>query len=528
MTAPNGYLPPDLNDLLAAALARPTEGSKLDFKRQLNLTGNDLGEFLKDVLAIVNTDDPEHFRDYGFLLLGVNDDGTLHGLDPQLDVAGLGNRIDQLLREYVSPVPTVHVATGLQHGQGQYAALVIPASQQQPHMIVRNTGTARRGDWWVRSGKHAVLAGPEDYQRVLRKVVDRAVAPLGDRIGQVSGALEALERRFDNQFLVTMTGKRPDAADVPGVTTAMLMREGRIPEEVVLARHLEGTVREFQQQFAELYRGYTEQQLYAARHDLAAWRERIGALEALSRPLGEALGTAVMYQDGTLDEDVFSALLTVCDTVSASAYGSTWDSLGRERAYPLVVLLFTVFVAAVKAGQGTLLRRIGTAVRPQPHTLFPLLAATRRLVLDDDRFATFGLVPRSCATASQRVLNVVAGPEGWLAGDLLGWEREPLAQQADLMQSLVIVDADATRTDGFRAMGPLASVSMYDARVVQAAQALLEKPGLTATALARPVKDVLTDYVQALGGYAVHSTMCFPRLTMQDVDRMTVTLPPRP
>src|ERR1700733_15854715 len=97
------------NDALQSLLERiiqTGETTKVDFKRQLNISaGEHHAELLKDISALANTYDYS-YQNHGFIILGVADNKlACTKFDQNAD--GLQARIDELLKVYVEPfIPT--------------------------------------------------------------------------------------------------------------------------------------------------------------------------------------------------------------------------------------------------------------------------------------------------------------------------------------------------------------------------------------------------------------------------------------
>ena len=92
------YLPDDLETLMCQAIDQQIEGPKLDFKRDLNIKGEDLAELLKDVCAIANTDDPAHFHGLGCIIVGVSRDRTFGTSVPDSFYRAVWDGINRAMR----------------------------------------------------------------------------------------------------------------------------------------------------------------------------------------------------------------------------------------------------------------------------------------------------------------------------------------------------------------------------------------------------------------------------------------------
>jgi translation elongation factor EF-1beta len=99
----------ELEKVLREHIAHGTEALKLDFKVEIELsTIEQKSELLKDITAVANSYD-ESNGDYGFIVYGVSA-GKIIGISKtETNTDTFQNNIDQLLREYVSPMPVVYV-----------------------------------------------------------------------------------------------------------------------------------------------------------------------------------------------------------------------------------------------------------------------------------------------------------------------------------------------------------------------------------------------------------------------------------
>ena len=146
------HLPWD-NDALQALLQKiiqTGETTKVDFKRQLNITtGEHHAELLKDISALANAYDYS-YRNHGFIILGVSDSKLTHTRFDQ-NADGLQARIDELLKNYIEPfIPTQVRIFG--SGEETWGVIVIPPTRTAPHVFVKEICKRCRGEIFVRRG----------------------------------------------------------------------------------------------------------------------------------------------------------------------------------------------------------------------------------------------------------------------------------------------------------------------------------------------------------------------------------------
>ena len=118
------------------------EGRKLDFKRKpWDLSTSDgKGEFIKDLLAMVNADGSTT----GYLILGVGDepDRRLFGMQNQ-DLSE--ERLQQVAKEYIEP-PIVFTYEEINLNANIIGVIAIPPSKAKPHWARKQTGEAPRAN----------------------------------------------------------------------------------------------------------------------------------------------------------------------------------------------------------------------------------------------------------------------------------------------------------------------------------------------------------------------------------------------
>jgi hypothetical protein len=98
------------DDLLLSALERQSETSDLDFKASFNIASSrDWLELIKDIAAFANSGG-------GYILVGVNDDGSPAGSDVAqllaVDPADLGNRLHKYLGQHFAGVELIACEKG--------------------------------------------------------------------------------------------------------------------------------------------------------------------------------------------------------------------------------------------------------------------------------------------------------------------------------------------------------------------------------------------------------------------------------
>lgn len=482
------------------AIDQKVEGPKIDFKREVSLKGEEFAELLKDLCSIVNTDDPDHYRGEGYLIIGVTRDGQFHLLPQDFDADKMSASLNDTLNKYLAPPLHVRVVGPFSHANGQYAVIQIPVSSDQPHMVIKETGSAKPNQWWVRVGDTKTLAGPQDYTRVLRKAVARETTPLHEALVSTRALLGNLEQRFERLQAASVQQSGLPIADSSDLDVAAKIRVQYGTPDVALKQALHREMLLFLENFEAQFPDKSVQD------EVNNWeplKQKIEALELLTKPLGEGLATAVLYGNGELDDVVGQVLVQVMEkTLTFPAYGSLNDTVRHLRAYPHILLMFTVFAAAVQAKRVAWLKRyVNTESR---HFLqngsSNMLEQTRNLVRWEGIFRQLYRI-ESCAPAYQHVIDVTVGAGGWLSDDDPFTNDLLLLSTAELLQSLMYQGLPDEKKYYSPTPIPNTLVYRYDANDL-IRQILKQDSNLLQSALDHPLNDVLSAFITTVAKYS--------------------------
>lgn len=413
------------------------------------------------------------------------------------------------LSKYVSPPVNFTVAGPYQHPKGEYAVIRIPPSLDQPHMVIRESGAAKAGMWWVRRGDTKELAGPQDYVRVLRKAVARETAPLRERVTSTQALLDNLEARLERLQTSTIERSGGSVADAPGLDVAAKIRARYGSEDVALRQALHRELLQFLDAFDALFPDSTVEQVA---QDPEGWKGLAQQLEQVTRPLGEALSAAILHAGGELDDAVAASLRVVAErTLTFPSYGRLHQSIEFLRAYPHALLLFAVYAASLQARRTAWLRDLAsipiTAFLQKSH----ILDWTRSLVRIDERFAqAFDL--RSCAPAYQHMQDVVTGPGGWLTGGDPFTGTTELALETELLQSLSLLDT----VESWALGTPIPNTLVYHRGADELIAGFLTRDAeLLQQALTRNLGEQMKRFVEGVADYSAHRSICFRQVTAE-------------
>lgn len=138
------------------------EGPKADFKLLLDLSSKvNQAEFAKDLMSLVNVSDSLGKR--GYLLLGVEDDGTITGLQASLS----HQKLQQAADNYCQP-PVIFTYREVLVDGRLVGVITLPRSYRKPHKIKRQYGPDQDGrsypehTVYTRHLSQVVKASPEE------------------------------------------------------------------------------------------------------------------------------------------------------------------------------------------------------------------------------------------------------------------------------------------------------------------------------------------------------------------------------
>lgn len=138
------------------------EGPRLEFKRALDLSSKGgQAEFAKDLMSLVNVSDVLGKR--GYLLVGIDDDGSVMGLQTSLS----RQRLREAADHYCQPPVIFTYNETLVDGR-LVGVITVPRSYHKPHKFKRGYGPDEKGrsiaehTVFTRHLSHVVTASPEE------------------------------------------------------------------------------------------------------------------------------------------------------------------------------------------------------------------------------------------------------------------------------------------------------------------------------------------------------------------------------
>ena len=410
----------DLEKQLEQIIFDSVEGPKIDYKRDLSYRGAaEKVEFAKDISSILNTDDPTNFQDVGYLIFGAELGKIVGASDTLTNSDKLQNELESALRSYLSPAARLSVVCYTTETGEPWGAVVLLPSDEQPHVFIKEfNGNPAKGDWYVRNGASKDKAAPQDYDRIKRKIVARALQPLRDQVTALTARLSGVEDKYNSALFnvisqsVGGTGLATDSTvyalgDASGLDLAARLRQQlRGPQE----RLATDIVREAVELRAFLESVSDELPWNLRSQNAEPCKQAIELLERKSAALLEAVAVVVQYdEEGKLHEAVQKAVAVLANEISAPP-GVSFTSAGEEmRIYPLVLLVQLISMLSITYKRTKLLRTIldvpyKDRVRNLPPS--PVAYAVGRFRIVSDLFSA-GVSERSCEPIGQRVYKVL-------------------------------------------------------------------------------------------------------------------------
>ncbi|MUK89278.1 ATP-binding protein [Ornithinibacillus sp. L9] len=138
-----------------------------DFKKEMSIKPKEkFNELIKDILAFSNSKG-------GYLLLGVDNNGNLTGVEEELDEANLGGKIESILG-YAIDIKLLYFNHNIDDNEMKLGILSIPKSEKirvSPKSLNGNKGIiVRENAIYVRRNTRSVEANSEDLETIKSKI----------------------------------------------------------------------------------------------------------------------------------------------------------------------------------------------------------------------------------------------------------------------------------------------------------------------------------------------------------------------
>ena len=421
----------ELETLLKGIIAHGTEVAKIDFKTEVEAeTAEQKAELLKDITAIANTYD-DNYEDHGFIIYGVKAK-TITGITPaKADTDKFQNHIEQLLKNYISPMPQIYVM-GFETTDGkQWGAIVIPPRNSKPYMFFKDLSctdrprSRKKGEWFVRRGSTTDPGLPEDLAVITQKQMEISLEPLRESIRSLQSRVGKAEEQYNSalfKLVERAVSAFPDGAERAaekreeidaGISEALgmdlpsrLKQKLRTPKDAIAEDLIAEAkaVRDF------LDGSDTGLPWAPQLNNPDGNKKIIEDLDEKTRALQVSVATILLNDsEGTYTETLLRAIKMLAKTKEVPS-GTQYNRIGEAlRYYPLGLILYTIFVCGVAASRGDILKQVleiqlkhqrRNATSPITH-IFVYWYEAR--VLFNDAFAQ-----RWCEPIVQRIRQVIS------------------------------------------------------------------------------------------------------------------------
>ncbi|MBZ9715509.1 ATP-binding protein [Deinococcus multiflagellatus] len=453
-------MPPEALARYREILARGQETPKIDFKLQFNPEGDGLAEAVKDFCALANSFDPaDPDQRQGLLFVGVRDDGGVQGLPDDFNHDTLTLRLTQRFERRVAPPMRFTVSPPiLDEASGQsFAVIAIEPPVHLPHLAIQEVGRVQPGQWFVRRNSSTVLAGPEEFAELHRRLLAQEIHPMRSGLDRLAGELAVLREELGRtQARVGGGGSSVQPTDLADVPLAEAIRQEYAPKETLLLSRIRQLGRDLVARVLEIEAAHlTAGERITAEHFEAA----LTALEEAARPMAEVGFEISAYVDDARVWEAFA--LTMEDVVNAVVTGRV-----REDGALAPVLWFPFILCAYAAATAAVIhRRYHQLVPMLTGTYFqgklPIMRAIRVLPRAEEwyRRATDS---RQCAPLAIRAVNAMTGAAGWFA-HRVPRDPEVTGRFAEIVLSLVWMATNSKLNPGDQAH-PLPGAFLYEWR----------------------------------------------------------------
>lgn len=371
----------ELETLLKTLISHGTEVSKVDFKSEVEVsTPEQKAELLKDIIAIANTYDV-NYEDHGFIIYGVKVK-TITGItQTETNTDKFQNTIEQLLKNYISPMPQIYVMGFETADAKKWGVIVIPPRNSKPHMFFKDfscptnsTRSRKKGEWFVRHGSTTDPGLPEDLAIITQKQMDINLEPLRESIRSLQSRIGKTEEQYNSALFklvehavsVVPKGKikvfkkteeiSRDIEDTLGMDLpSRLKHRLRTPKDAIA----EDLINE-----AKVIRDYldgpsTGLTWLPQLNNPIENKKIINDLEEKTLSFQISVATIVLSDnDGLYTDSLIRAIKILAKTTEVPT-AVQYNRIGQAlRYYPLWLILYTIFVCGVAVNRGEVLKKV--------------------------------------------------------------------------------------------------------------------------------------------------------------------------
>lgn len=476
----------ELETLLKGLISHGTEIAKMDFKTEIETDTNEQkADLLKDIIAIANTYDT-NYDDHGFIIYGVKAKAITGITQTEPDTDKFQNHIEQLLKTYISPMPQIYIL-GFDDVNKKWGVIVIPPRNNKPHMFFKDlfctdrSRSRKKGEWFVRRGSTTDPGLPEDLAIISQRQMEILLEPLREsirslqsRVGKtedqynsalfklveraVSAIPASAERKFEQRKdLQISVSDTIDVGESLGVdlptrikhklrTPKNAIAEDLITEAKVLKEYLDGP---------NTGLPWTPQL-----QNPEGNKKIIVDLEEKTQALQLSMA-AIMMSDskGEYTDALLRSIKILAKAIDVPS-GTQYNRIGVAlRYYPLMVLLYTIFICGVAANRDSVLKQVlEIPIKHQrrnatsPITDIYFFSCEVKSLIND------AYVQRWCEPIAQRIRQVI----GDKIGEMITEFSEPeYFFRGEFVLALTNIDKGMSQGEGVDHRVPLGGLYLY-------------------------------------------------------------------
>jgi hypothetical protein len=476
----------ELETLLKGIISHGTEIAKVDFKTEVQTgTNEQKADLLKDIIAIANTYDT-NYNDHGFIIYGVKAKAVTGITQTEPDTDKFQNHIEQLLKTYISPMPQIYVL-GFEDVGKKWGAIVIPPRNSKPHMFFKElfctdrSRSRKKGEWFVRRGSTTDPGLPEDLAIINQKQTELLLEPLKESIRTLQSRVAKTEDQYNSALFKL-------------VERAVSTIPGNVEREVETPADLEINVRDaidvgeslgmdlptrIKQKLRTPKNAIAEDLIAEAKNlreylDSAnsglPWapqlqnpegnKKIISDLEDRIQALQLSMATIMLSDSKGEYTDALLRALKILAKATDVPSGTQYNRIGESlRYYPIMLLLYTIFICGVVANRGNVLKQVLEIPikHRQRNETSPITDAyffsSEAKSLINDAYAQ-----RWCEPIAQRVRQVI----GDKIGEMITEFSEPeYFFRAEFVMALTNIDKGISQKVDVERRTPLGGLYLY-------------------------------------------------------------------
>lgn len=473
----------ELETLLKGVISHGTEVAKIDFKTEVETATNEQkADLLKDIIAIANTYDT-NYDDHGFIIYGVKAKAITGITQTESDTDKFQNHIEQLLKTYISPMPQIYVL-GFEDTGKKWGVIVIPPRNNKPHMFFKDLFCAdrsrsrKKGEWFVRRGSTTDLGLPEDLAIISQRQMEVLLEPLRESIRSLQSRVGKTEDQYNSALFKLVeravsaipekTPPKPDDIQIDVTDTidvseslgidlpTRIKQKLRTPKNAI-AEDLITEAKTLQEYLTGPGTGLT---WIPQLQDPEENKKIISGLENKTQALQLSMATIMLNDSkGEYTDALVRAIKILAKAVEVPS-GTQYNRIGVAlRYYPLMLLLYTIFICGVVANRGNVLKQIleipikhrqRNATSPITDIYFFSYEAKS---LINDAYAQ-----RWCEPIAQRVRQVIGDK---IAEMITEFSEPEYFFRGEFVLALTNIDKDMSKGEDAEHRTPLGGLYLY-------------------------------------------------------------------